>query len=255
MEAVRDRYQAGPARWLAACLLAAVVVALPAPAQASKEARGKDAKAIKKAFTKARDGDATVTGVRISTEDDAFAAVSYEIVVPSPPGEARLSAATAAPIPVLLQEKKPGKWKPVTKAPSKVKKDLKAKGKTDIKITGDVVAFLKDLGACSVSSGFYSAGVYDKLGDVYLSLEFPSWNGFGPYDALGVKSVATLAVGTGATSYQYETGQGGDAFASSGSLYVDQFGWGEIDAGMAHVPDGGGTYPITVGVSGKWVCR
>lgn len=224
-----------------------------ADATAARDARGKDKRAIEAAFSKSRGDDATVTAVRVSTADRDYAAVEYE-VTPSGTETARLAGPIAAPIPQLFKQNKAKKWKPVEKAPSKVKKDLKAKGKTDIKITGDVVAFLHDPASCSGGGGFYSAGVYDKLGDVYLSAEFPGWRGYGSYEALSVKSVATLAVGTGGTSYQYETGQGGDAFASSGTLYVDR-GWGLISAGMAHVPDSGGTYPISVDVTGFWICR
>lgn len=236
-------------------LLALLAAGTAGPADASKQARGKEAKAIGAAFEKARDDAAAATGIRISTADRSFAAVSYEVVVPDTSPTARLRPPVTAPIPALFEKTKAGKWKPTGKAPKKVIKDLKAKGRTDIRITGDVVAFLHDRASCATRRRFYSAGVYDKLGDTYLSLEFPRWRGYGAYEALGVNSVATLAVGTGGTSYQYETGQGADAFASSGLLYVDSGRWGLIEAGMAHVPDAGGTYPISVGVSGYWVCR
>ncbi len=223
------------------------------PATAARDAGGKDKRAITAAFLKSRDGDATVTAVRISTADSVYAAVEYR-VTPSAPGSARLAGPVAAPVPQLFKWARSGKWKSTAKVPGKVGKDLKVKAESDIRISGDVVAFLHARAACGGRSGFYSAGVYDKLGDVYLSLEFPTWHGYGGYEALGVNSVATLAVGSGGTSYQYETGQGGDAFASSGVLYVDR-GWGLIDAGMAHVPDAGGTHPISVDVDGFWVCR
>lgn len=254
MRAIQRRdARRGSVNLIAVIALALFLLAAAATAGAARDARGKDERAIKAAFSKSRDDGATVTDIRVSTVDRAYAAVEYE-VTPSAPGPARLTSPVPAPIPQLFKEAKSGKWKPIAKAPGKVKKDLKAKGKTDIRISGDVVAFLHDRASCSGGAGFYSAGVYDKLGDVYLSAEFPAWHGYGGYDALGVNSVATLAVGTGGTSYQYETGQGGDAFASSGVLHVDR-GWGLIDAGMAHVPDSGGTHPISIDVDGFWVCR
>lgn len=228
-------------------------LATAAPATAARDAHGKDERAITAAFLDSRDGDATVTAVRISTADRAYAAVEYR-VTPSTPGSARLAGPVAAPVPQLFKRTGSDRWKSAAKVPGKVKKDLKAKADSDIRIAGDVVAFLHARATCGGRGGFYSAGVYDKLGNVYLSLEFPAWHGYGGYEALGVNSVATLAVGTGGTSYQYETGQGSDAFASSGVLYVDR-GWGLIDAGMAHVPDAGGPHPISVDVDGFWVCR
>ncbi len=238
---------------LTVCFIAGfALLATASAATAARDAHGKDKRAIEAAFSKSRGDDASVTDVLISSVDPAYAAVEYE-VTPTLLGPARLGDSVAAPIPQLLEKGKSGKWKPVVKVPGKVKKDLKAKGKTDVKIGGDVVAFLHDGAACSGGKGFYGAGIYDKLGDVYLSVEIPGWHGYGAYDALAVNSVATLAVGTGGTSYQYETGQGNDAFASSGLLYIDR-GWGLISAGMAKVPDSS-TYPISVDVDGYWVCR
>ncbi len=153
----------------------------------------------------------------------------------------------------LLKEAK-GKWKSVPKAPVKVKKDLKKKAKSDIVITGDVVAVLRRSAACSSSRDFYDAGVLDPGSGTYLSVEFPSYRGPGVYPALGVHSVAALSVANNGIP-QYTTGLGSDAFSSTGFLYVDGNGWGMIGATMAKEPDEGGTYPQTVSVEGHWVCR
>lgn len=243
---------------IAICLTVSALAVLAGPAEASQKPTSKESKAIEKAFDELRADGPTIGQIRVSTTDEGFAAVFYEVVI-SPPSSAatsleRVGKAVKAPIPELFKKKPSGKWKPVPSAPKKVKKDLKAKGKTNIAITGDVVAFLHQRASCVENDPtFYSAGVYDKLGDVYLSVEFPSYRGPGAYDALGVHSVASLAVGTGGTSYQYETGQGNNAFAPSGYMHVDEGGWGIIEAGMARVP-GEETYPITVGVGGYWVC-
>jgi hypothetical protein len=233
----------------AGCAEIAVASTAPKPA---------DAKSIKRGFLKDREVETQVGRIRLSSVDDRYASVSYSVTIPelssSRPVVGRLAPeGVKAPSPALLKEAK-GKWKPVPKAPAKVKKDLKKKAKSDIVITGDVVAVLSRGASCSPGRMFYSAGILDPGSGTYLSLEFPSFRGPGVYPALGVHSVAALSVNNNGVP-QYTTGQGNDAFSPSGFLYVDRDGWGLIGATMAKEPDEGGTYPQSVEVEGHWVCR
>ena len=232
--------------------------AFAVPADASRAPTGKEAKAIKKGFLKAQESDAKIEKIRVSTVKSRFAAVSYEVTIDEVNSDGSVSRRAPktypAPSPVILKKGKGGKWKTVPKAPNKVKKDLKEKPKSSIEISGDVSATLTRPANCSEGPGFYSASVYDPVGDVYLSIEFPSYTGPHSYPALGVHSVASLAVGNFGGTPQYETGQGNDAYSPSGELYVDAGGWGIIEATMARQPDAGGTYPQSVLVSGYWDC-
>ena len=242
-----------------ALVLAAVLAAWTAQASASTKPSAAEARAIQKGFKKTRgDVDTNVTKVVLSSEDDRYAAVSYSVRIPElqPIGLPRGTEKAKAPSPVILKAKGK-KWKPVSKVPKKVEKDLKKRPGGDIAITGDVVAVLKRPASCGdVTDGdFYSAGVYEPGSDTYLSIEFPTWRGPGFYEALGVRSVASLAVGNNGGVPQYETGLGNDAFSPSGDLYVDPAGWGIIEATMARQPDEGGTYPQSVLVNGYWDCR
>jgi hypothetical protein len=245
---------------LTASLLAG---ALAGPAAASRSAKPKEAKAIKKGFMKPRDDIKTDVGkIRVSTADKKFAGVSYEVILEElePIGEEgipstarREKKAYKAPSPVFLK-KKGSKWKTVPKVPGKVKKDLKGKPKTRIDITGETAAVLSVGATCSdtTTDDFYSASVYDPLGDVYLSMQFPTFNGPGVYPARAVHSLAALSVGNMGGTPQWETGQGYDAFEPSGALYVDPDGWGIIEATMART---GGVYPQSVLASGIWDCK
>jgi hypothetical protein len=233
------------------------------PASASRNAKPKEAKAIKKGFMKPRDDiETSVEKIRVSTVDKKFAGVAYDVTLEElepigeeeigAPGTARREKKTyEAPSPVILK-KKGGKWKAVPKPPAKVKKDLKGKAKSRIDITGETAAVLSIGATCGETSGFYSAGLYDSIGDVYLSIEFPSYKGPGIYPALAVNSLASLAVGNMGGVPQWETGQGDDAFSPSGAIYVDPDGWGIIEATMART---GGVHPQSVLVSGYWDCK
>jgi hypothetical protein len=240
---------------LAACLVlaAAAAVASAGAAVASTAPEPKEAKAIERAFLKDREVETEVGKIRLSSEDDRYAAVAYSVTIPEVGASRRAPVEMKAPTKALLKEAK-GKWKPVPKAPKKVKKDLGKKAKSDIVITGEVVDVLTRGAACESSAGFYDAGILNPATGTYLTAEFFSFNGPGVYPALAVHSVAALSVNTGGVP-QYETGQGNDAFSPSGFLYVDRDGWGLIGATMAKVPDEGGTYPQTVSVEGHWVCR
>ena len=242
-----------------ASLFAAAGAGLLAPAaDASREPTGKEAKAIKRGFLKPREEGKTMIGkIRVSTKDPDFAAVDYDVKIPevnvigeSPAASSRAKKTYEAPSPAVLKQKG-GKWKSVPEFPSKVKKDLKAKAGGRIDISGETAAVLSVPARCSESPGFYTASVYDKLGDVYLSMQFPSYTGPHTYPALAVRSLAALSVGNMGTVPQWETGQGNDAYSPSGELYVDSGGWGIIEATMAQT---GGVYPQSVLVSGFWDC-
>jgi hypothetical protein len=239
---------------IAALAVASAIAGAAAAADAATKPSRHDAREIKRAFLADRDVKTQVSKVVLSSVDDRFAAVTYSVSI-DPSGAARRRGAEklVAPSPALLKEAK-GKWKPVAKAPAKVKKDLKKKAKSDIVVTGDVVAVLRRGASCTQDSGFYSAGILDPGSGTYLSVEFPSFHGPGVYPALGVRSVAALSVYNNGVP-QYTTGLGGDAFSPTGILYVDPSGWGIVDATMAKEPDEGGTYPQTVDVEGHWDCR
>jgi hypothetical protein len=246
--------------------LLAIVLAVvaAAPAKASREPTGSEAKAIKKAFLKGREGKTTIRKIRVSTADTRFAAVFYKVQIeelnssPPPPrtGTTRGAVKTyTPPAPEILKERKGSKWKTVPKVPKKVKKALKLKDpRSSIRITGEHTAFLTQPARCTDDGDFYSASVYDAGSDTYLSIEFHGdyYKGHGRYPALGVGSLAGL-YGNSGTVLVYETGQGNDALSPSGDIWVDE-GFGIIEASMARIPDEGGTYPQTVWVSGTWAC-
>jgi len=247
-------------------MVAMAIGLLAGPASASRDAKPKEVRAIKKGFMKPRDvGKTTIEKIRVSTVNKKYAGVSYEVKLeelepigaeavgePVAAATRREKETYPAPSPVVLKKKKGGKWKTVPKAPGKVKKDLKEKPGGRIDISGETAAVLSRPASCTDSGDFYHAGIYDPLGDVYLSVEFPSYRGPGVYNAFAVHSLASLAVGNMGGVPQWETGQGDDAFASSGALYVDPGGWGIIEATMART---GGVHPQSVLVSGYWDCR
>ena len=237
---------------LAAAVVIAALLVGAGTAEASRAPTRSEAKGIKKAFLKAHPKTgAKIRRIRVSSVDRRFAAVSYGIDI----RQVGTAKAYKAPSPVELKKGKAGKWKPAKKVPAKVKKDLKDKAKSDINITGDVTAHLTQGASCASNPGFYSASVYDRVRDIYLSIEFHRYHGPGFYPALGVLSVASLSVGNKGTASQWETGQGNNVDVPSGEFYVDPGGpWGIIEAGMAKNPDAN-TYPISVGVSGYWDCR
>jgi len=237
-----------------AALLSLSVAA--APAEASRAPTNAEAKAIKRAFLKGRPAGTKVKRIRVSTADKRFAAVTYTSNVRElerPPAQS--AKAVKAPSPVVLK-KAGAKWKAVAsgKVPKKVKSDLKKKAVSDLRISGDVNVHFTQPASCTQSGDFYSASLYDRGRDIYLSIQINRFRGFGFYPALAVRSLASLAVGNNATTPQYETGQGNDAFAPSGEIYVDKGGWGIIEAGMSKIPDEQ-TYPETISVSGTFDCR
>jgi hypothetical protein len=236
----------------AGALVVTALAGWTATASASTAPEPSEARAIERAFLKDRDVKTEVGKIRLSSVDDRFASVAYSVTIPELGSARRAPEVVKAPTVALLKEAK-GKWKPVPKAPKKVKKDLKKKAKSDIVITGDIVDVLTRSAACSESSDFYDAGIINHGSGTYLSVEFPTYRGPGVYPALGVHSVAALSVNNNGVP-QYTTGLGNDAFSPSGFLYVDE-GWGMIGATMAKEPDEGGTYPQTVDVEGRWVCR
>ena len=127
---------------------------LAASADASREPTRKEARAIEKGFEKPRDlGKAKIERIRVSTVRSKFAAVTYEIRIPEIPEAppTRGSKTYEPPSPVLLKEKKGGKWKTVPKAPAKVKKDLKETAKSRIDISGETSAVLSLGARCSES--------------------------------------------------------------------------------------------------------
>jgi hypothetical protein len=249
---------------LTGAISAAVIAGALAPhAQASRAAKPKEARAIEKGFMKPRDDiETNVEKVRISTVDKKFAAVTYDVTLEElePIGEEEIGSTGRArrerktyeaPVPVFLK-KKGGKWKTVPKVPGKVKKDLKGKPKPRIDITGETAAVLSIQASCTDNPDFYSANVYDPVGDVYLSIDMFRYGGPGVYGAYAVNTLASLSVGNMGGVPQWETGQGDDAFASSGAIYVDPGGWGIITATMART---GGVYPQSVLVDGFWACK
>ena len=240
-------------RIVAAAIVASFALAVlgSGSAQASRGATRAEAKAIKKAFLKGRSKSATkIRRIRVSTVDSRFAAVSYTANVNEPKP---ITAKAYKPSPVILKKGKGGKWKPSSKAPTKVKKDLKVSPKSDIRITGDVAATLTGPARCSSSGD--SASIYDRGRDILLRIEINTGFTGTPsrYPALGVRSVASLAIGNKGPVPQYDTGQGYNAEVPSGEIVVDK-GWGIIGAGMAQIPLGNTTHPITVEVRGYWVC-
>jgi hypothetical protein len=238
---------------LAALLLLTFSVA---QASASRAPTKAESAAIKKGFFKTHKKSTTkITRIRVSTADKRFSSVSYTINVPEPQRTAK-AAKVYKPAPAILK-KGSGKWKSILtgKAPKKVKKDFKMKDpRSDIQITGDVTATITRPAQCTPGGG--SASIYDKASDIYLSIQFHGdyWKGPGTYQALSVGSVAGLYRNQ-AMTLTHETGQGNDAFASSGEIYVDGGGWGIINAGMAKVNDGTDTiFPQSVFVKGTWGC-
>ncbi len=238
---------------LAALLLLSLA---PAPADASRAPTRAEAKAIKRGFLTGRPAGTKVKRIRVSTADKRFAGVTYTSNVRElerPP--AQTAKAVKAPSPVVLK-KSGAKWKAVAsgKVPKKVKSDLKKKAVSDLRISGDVNVHFTQPASCTRSGDFYSASLYDRGRDIYLSIQINRFRGFGFYPALAVRSLASLAVGNSGTTPQYETGQGNNAEAPSGEIYVDKGGWGIIEAGMSKIPDEQ-TYPETISVSGTWDCR
>ena len=244
---------------IASVLTLAALVSLSlatAPADASRAPTRAEAKAIKKGFLKGRPAGTKVKRIRVSTVDKRFSAVTYTANVRElerPPASS--AKAKKAPSPVVLK-KSGAKWKPVAseKLAKKVKSDLKEKPASSLRISGDVNAFFTQPASCTRSGDFYSASLYDRGADIYLSIQINRFRGFGFYPALSVRSLASLAVGNSGTTPQYETGQGNDAFSPSGEIYVDRDGWGIIEAGMSKIPDEQ-TYPETISVSGTFDCR
>jgi hypothetical protein len=226
-----------------------------APADASREAKGAEARAIKKGFLKDREGETTIDRILVSTEDPKFAAVFYtfetEELQAEPPPPRRAPVEYAPAVPDLLKKSKKGKWKLAGKVPDKVKKDLKYKPRSDIQVTGEITAFLTQPATCGVSGNFYSASVYDKDTDTYFSVQIPRFGGYGAYQAFSVNSLAVLSQGNLGTEPQWETGQGSNAFEPSGDMWIGSRS-GVIEASMARV---GGGQPQSVWVSGGWSCR
>jgi hypothetical protein len=240
-----------------AALAAAIAAIAAAPAHAATEPSGAKAKAIEKAFLAKQDDDVRILKIRVSTEDRDFAAVFYEVAVDPPPARAATARGLGTPYrppPVLLKQGKGGKWKTVGKAPAKVLKDLKVKRrKSAIEISGEVTASLTQPASCTDSGDFYSASIYDKDMDLYLSIQIFEYAGHGWYPARSVGSVAGLYSDAG-TVLRFETGLAHDAFQSTGDILAKS-GWGFIGAGMARTPPEEGTESNTVTVSGVWECR
>jgi hypothetical protein len=244
----RARFHRVVAVAIAASLALAVIGS--GSAQASRGATRAEAKAIKKAFLKSRSKSPTkINRIRVSTVDSRFAAVSFTANHPEPKA---ITSTAYKPAPVILKKGKGGKWKPSSKAPTKVKKDLKVNPKSSIRLTGEVTATLTQPASCSPSG---NVRIYDRTRDISVSIEFIDYAGPGIYEALGVNSLAALAIGNKATVPQFETGQGNNAYASSGVIIPDDRGYGIIEAGMARIPLGDTTHPITIIISGMWECR
>ena len=236
--------------------LAAAVAAIAAPAQASTDPSRSEAKAIEKAFLAKAEDDPRILRIRVSTEDPDFAAVFYEVAVEPPPTSRGLVAAPTVykPPPAILKAAKGGKWKTVAKAPAKVLKDLKVKPrKSLVEISGDFTATLTQPATCTDSGDFYSAAIYDKDIDLYLSIQIFQYAGHGWYPARSVGSVAGLYSDAG-TVLRYETGLAHDAFTSTGDILA-KGGWAYIGAGMARTPPEEGTESNTVIVRGVLECR
>ena len=134
---------AGERRGMRFAVCAGVLAALGCSQStlASEPPSKSEAKEIERAFLDGRDVATEVGKIRLSTVDERFASVSYSVTIPELAASRRAPESMKAPSPALLKEAK-GKWKPVPKAPKKVKNDLKKKAKSDIVITGDVVAVL-----------------------------------------------------------------------------------------------------------------
>ena len=228
-----------------------LTIGIAIPADASTDPERSEAKAIKRAFLQTQDEKPKIQRILVSTVDPDFAAVFFTLEVAAP---ARRVPTKFTPPPVILKEKKGGKWKPVPKAPEKVKKDLKIKDrKSDIVISGEVSAHLTQPASCTDSGDFYSAGIYDPGMDLYLDIQIPQYGGHGWYPARAVGSVAGLYSDSG-TVLRFETGMAHDATAPSGDILAEA-GWGFIGAGMARTPPEEGTESNTVTVTGGWECR
>ena len=241
---------------LAAAIAALLVLALGASAaSASRAPTRAESTAIKKAFFATHaTSRTTVTRIRVSTVDQRFSAVSYTSNVPDGQVATARAAKVYRPAPVMLRKGSTGKWKAISTgtAPAKVRSDLNVRSpRSDIRITGEVDATLTRAARCTAGGG--SASIYDPASDLYLSIQFhqDAYTGPGFYPALGVRSLAGLYTSQ-ATVLQWQTGQGNDAFAPSGTIYVEG-GWGLIEATMARVADGQ-THPQSISVSGTWAC-
>lgn len=232
-------------RLTAICATALVATGLAAApgADASRKATASEAKAIKKGFLKGRSKAATrIRGIRVSTVDRRYSAVSYSTDV-------KVSVFTKAPTPVVMKKK--GKsWVKASKVPAKVKKDLKkSAAKSNISITGDITATLTRGAVCS-SGG---VNVYDPAQDILLSMQLFTSKGPGNYPAKGVGTVVGIYRNSG-TELAYESGQPTDANSPSGFFYIDPGRWGIIDADLA-VPPTSTTNPLSVFVKGTFDCR
>ena len=223
-------------------------------ASASRAPTKTESAAIKKGFFKLHSKSTTkITKIRVSTADKRFSSVAYTKNVREPVVPSAKAATAYKPQPVVL--KKSGtKWKGPAKAPAKVKKDLKLKAVTSrVVLSGDIDAVLTQPARCDLSTG--SVSIYDKARDIYFSIEFHgtgSWKGPGFYDALAVRSIATIQTNSG-TVLAYETGKPSDAFSPSGEFFVDR-GWGFIGARMAKPPEGNTNFPLSVSAAGTWNC-
>jgi hypothetical protein len=235
-------------------LVVALLVGIVSPAEAATEAKGSEAKAIKKAFLKGREVDATVGKILVSTVDPGFASVSYSVTIDDGTSSRRAPKSYPSPTPELFKKAKGSKWKPASKAPKPVKKDLKVKDpKSSIQVSGEHTATLTRPASCGNDG---APTIYDPGSDTLLSVQFHGgyYKGPGMYPALGVGSVAGIYGNSGQTLL-FETGQANDAFASSGVIYIDRDRWGIIDAYMSRTPPDEGTTPNSVLVSGSWDCR
>jgi hypothetical protein len=233
-------------------LVAGLLLTAAPAAHADRAPTRAETKAIKTAFLKGRSGATKIHRVRVSTVNKRFAAVTYGADIQARPAVARAAVAVKVPSPAILEKKKGGKWKVVLSAPKKVRTDLKAKARSELRISGDVTATFTKAASCTSSGGYYGASFYDRERDIKFSVQIHTWRGFRWYDALAVHSLAGIYVNRG-TELKWETGQAGDAWAPSGAIFVDRGGWGIIDADLSHVIDGSGATG-SVSVSGIWDC-
>ncbi|HYI34972.1 MAG TPA: hypothetical protein VEX39_00075 [Thermoleophilaceae bacterium] len=220
-----------------------IALTVVAPAEASRAPTKAESKAIKKGFLKGRSAAATtIRRIRVSTVRSAYASVAYRTNV-------KTSVVFAPPVPVVL--KKGGKkWKPVaaSKAPKKVKKDLKVKtAKSNVRLSGEVSATWTRPARCN-SSGI---SIYDPGTDLQLSIQQSREEGFGLREARGVRTVVAVYRNRG-SELAYESGQPADVTASSGVFYRDAVG-GFVNASLAPPPVPT-IMPFAVEVKGDWVC-
>ena len=235
-------------------VLAALLVALPAPASASRVPTKTEKRAIQKAFfAKHPRSGVRVRQIRVARVDNRFAAVLFRVRGRSGRASRRVSS------PAYFKAAGT-RFKAISrsKVPTAVRKSLGKPARrvaSDIKITGAYTADLTQPATCTRSSGYYAVTVWDRKRDVAFRLQVSEYSAPGGYDVREVGTIAQVLVGNRVTYPNWESTyppQGtpkGTAFIHSDGLS------GTISADLAPQPPESSPRPETlVHVSGKWAC-